>query len=317
LSSPLYNSAHKFRHPFGSRRFCHSYFFSPTPPIKPFLVCTTKPSRPIIHLHFNHLATMMLTPPPNDFLCPLSKTVMHEPVSTPSGVNYERTAIEGWLCELSYCPIHGTPLTAQSLQANTSLQWKIRNWQKKNSSTTAETTVSAQHLSLSTPGTKKSTTPLQRFICPLTREIMQDPVQSKTGYSFERVALLKWLSLRGNEDFLLPILSHFHVKTFRWRRNKFLAAGVTLAPMTEAIDAKQTSSTRKWSRSILWVQRSHWSYSQYDPQDAKEIAQTHGYPINTSGIYPLYKTFLMSFILHHSAPMGKCRVVRSKQLRSL
>jgi hypothetical protein len=174
--------------------FCHSHFFAPTPSIKPFLV--EKPQDQSTYLSI--LATMMVTPPPNDFLCPLSKTIMQEPVSTPSGVNYERAAIEGWLCELSYCPVHGTPLTAQSLQANTSLQWKIRYWQKKNS-TTAETTVSAQHLSLSTPdGTKKSTTPLQRFLCPLTGEIMQDPVLSKTGYSFERVTLLKWLSLRGN-----------------------------------------------------------------------------------------------------------------------
>jgi hypothetical protein len=159
---------------------------SPTIPPPPL---QTNPNLP-----FN-LVTMMLTPlPPNDFVCPLSKTVMQEPVSTPSGVNYERAAIEGWLCELSYCPVHGTPLTAQSLQANTALQWKIRYWQNKH--TTA--TVSLPHLSSAPSWTKTSTTPLQRFICPLTQQVMQDPVLSKTGYSFERAALLKWLHLQGN-----------------------------------------------------------------------------------------------------------------------
>lgn len=36
------------------------------------------------------------------------------------------------------------------------------------------------------------------FICPITQEIMQDPVMSRYGHSYEREAILKWL-IRHND----------------------------------------------------------------------------------------------------------------------
>jgi hypothetical protein len=135
----------------------------------------------------------IMTIAPNDFLCPLSKKVMQEPVSTPTGMNYERAPIEEWLRERAYCPVHGTPLRAESLKLNISLQWKIRYWQRQN-----ERMASAKNEEQVAPLNLTTSTPLQKFICPLTEEIMQDPVMSKTGYSFERAAILKWFMLRGN-----------------------------------------------------------------------------------------------------------------------
>lgn len=37
------------------------------------------------------------------------------------------------------------------------------------------------------------------FICPLTLEIMNQPLMSKHGFNFERSAILEWLS-RGNKN---------------------------------------------------------------------------------------------------------------------
>ena len=37
----------------------------------------------------------------------------------------------------------------------------------------------------------------ENFVCPLTLELMTDPLVSKHGHSFERTAVLKWLE-KGN-----------------------------------------------------------------------------------------------------------------------
>jgi hypothetical protein len=147
-------------------------------------------------------AETMTTLPPNDFVCPLSNKVMQDPVSTPYGTNFERAAIEGWLLKMPYCPVHRTPLTAAILEANTSLQWKIRFWQWRskadNEAVSAANEAEKQEKKASPSTSLTSTTPPQRFTCPLTNRIMTDPVLSKTGYSFERVALLQWFTERGN-----------------------------------------------------------------------------------------------------------------------
>jgi U-box domain len=37
----------------------------------------------------------------------------------------------------------------------------------------------------------------EAFICPLTLEVMIDPVMNRNGHSFERVAILTWLRKQG------------------------------------------------------------------------------------------------------------------------
>uniref|UniRef100_A0A7R9WYF8 U-box domain-containing protein n=1 Tax=Craspedostauros australis TaxID=1486917 RepID=A0A7R9WYF8_9STRA len=38
----------------------------------------------------------------------------------------------------------------------------------------------------------------ERFICPITQEIMVDPLVSKHGHNFERRAILQWLNDHAN-----------------------------------------------------------------------------------------------------------------------
>ncbi|XP_076946240.1 U-box domain-containing protein 44-like [Bidens hawaiensis] len=40
--------------------------------------------------------------------------------------------------------------------------------------------------------------PLQSFYCPITREVMVDPVETASGHTFERAAIVKWLADGGN-----------------------------------------------------------------------------------------------------------------------
>jgi U-box domain len=187
----------------------------------------------------------LIPPPPSDFVCPLSKQVMQDPVETPDGLNYERIAIEGWLRLIKSCPVNGTPLTVASLKANTSLQWKIRYWQWRNKAT-EEANDAEQQQEKASPSTSLTSTniPPQRFTCPLTNELMTDPVLSKTGYSFERVALLQWLVERGN---VCPVsgqdlpLSHvvtnatLHHEIQGWKKQQQQEAMSRLYPVVQPV----------------------------------------------------------------------------------
>jgi hypothetical protein len=125
-----------------------------------------------------------MTPPASDFFCPISRKIMTDPVVTIQGVSFQRDAILERLETHSTCPVTGTTLIASSLRTNTKLQWKIRYWKSKNDPVEhAEET--------------EEVAPLQRFLCPLTRTIMQDPVTIREGHAFERTALLKFIEKYG------------------------------------------------------------------------------------------------------------------------
>ena len=59
---------------------------------------------------------------PDAFECPISRDVMHDPVMSPSGNSYERTAIEGWLRNHSTSPKTRNPLSANQLTENRALR---------------------------------------------------------------------------------------------------------------------------------------------------------------------------------------------------
>ena len=39
--------------------------------------------------------------------------------------------------------------------------------------------------------------PLPSFVCPITRDVMRDPVILEDGHSYERDAITKWLSIKA------------------------------------------------------------------------------------------------------------------------
>ncbi|XP_027163774.1 U-box domain-containing protein 44-like [Coffea eugenioides] len=66
------------------------------------------------------------------FCCPITKEVMKDPVETPSGHTFERSAIEKWLAEKNFCPLTSTPLDTSMLRPNKTLRQSIEEWRDRN-----------------------------------------------------------------------------------------------------------------------------------------------------------------------------------------
>jgi U-box domain len=139
---------------------------------------------------------------PVEFVCPLTKQLMKEPVLSKYGHHFERSAILQHIDSgHPFCPVSGTPLRSSDLIPNNTLQWKIKCWAEGNGlETSAQTqdgaekdiattrSISADYVAVPAP------TPPTRFLCPLTRNLMNDPVMTKDGINFERDAIVKWLN---------------------------------------------------------------------------------------------------------------------------
>ncbi|KAL0379361.1 UNVERIFIED_CONTAM: U-box domain-containing protein 44 [Sesamum angustifolium] len=68
------------------------------------------------------------------FVCPITKEVMVDPVETPSGHTFERSAIMKWLLEADepVCPLTSTPLDTSMLRPNKTLRQSIEEWKERN-----------------------------------------------------------------------------------------------------------------------------------------------------------------------------------------
>ena len=116
------------------------------------------------------------------FICPITQETMDDPVDFIDGYTYERVAIMDWLSKESKSPftddemgIDQTPeevLTPNRALAN-AIQELPGNPEK-------------------VPGA---------FICPITQGIMDDPVDFIDGYTYERVAIMDWLSKESKSPF--------------------------------------------------------------------------------------------------------------------
>jgi hypothetical protein len=78
----------------------------------------------------NETAYEILAPVPAEFFCPLSFTVMDDPLMTRSGLSFERSAVLDWLDKKNecVCPITGGPLLPSMLVPNVPLRIRIRQW---------------------------------------------------------------------------------------------------------------------------------------------------------------------------------------------
>ena len=67
----------------------------------------------------------------SEFTCPITQSVMEDPVSTLDGQTYERAAIEAWLAKKRTSPLTGTPLESTKLIPNVALRNAIQRMQKE------------------------------------------------------------------------------------------------------------------------------------------------------------------------------------------
>jgi hypothetical protein len=70
---------------------------------------------------------------PDDFICPISLSVMKSPLMSKDGKNFERKAIIDWLARGNgSCPLTRQPLTPSCLVPNVNLKMNIRRWKRRN-----------------------------------------------------------------------------------------------------------------------------------------------------------------------------------------
>jgi hypothetical protein len=129
--------------------------------------------------------------PPSDFTCPITNKLMVDPVLSPQGINFERSAILKWTRDgNNLCPVTNAPLRLESLRTSTALQWKIKYFQMKDTTSFDEIEEQEQepndHVVIP-----------QNMMCPLTKKVMVDPVMTKYGHNYERAAIIKWIGMRG------------------------------------------------------------------------------------------------------------------------
>ncbi|KAG8050585.1 hypothetical protein GUJ93_ZPchr0009g981 [Zizania palustris] len=66
---------------------------------------------------------------PHQFVCPISLQPMQDPVTAPTGITYDRPAIERWLAAgHASCPVTGQPLSLADLTPNHTLRRLIEFW---------------------------------------------------------------------------------------------------------------------------------------------------------------------------------------------
>ena len=68
---------------------------------------------------------------PPELLCPITLTLMHDPVTTVDGMTYERYAIETWLQTHHTSPLTGEALPVKLLVPNTALRSQIQRYQER------------------------------------------------------------------------------------------------------------------------------------------------------------------------------------------
>lgn len=74
---------------------------------------------------------------PQYFLCPISLQIMKDPVTTATGITYDRSSIQRWLKESAtepVCPVTKQPLPSQHLTPNHTLRRLIQGWCVANAS---------------------------------------------------------------------------------------------------------------------------------------------------------------------------------------
>lgn len=153
--------------------------------------------------------------PPAQFVCPLSNQLMRHPVMDGSAVALEDDSSNN---STAVCYERSIVLKAFGAATtgawilNKELQWKIKYWVKKNyhgSFDAANAAIALERkptvykmvpqVSVKTilTTTLSTSSAPSHFYCPLSQQIMDDPVHSKNNptVSFERQELFKWLSV--------------------------------------------------------------------------------------------------------------------------
>jgi len=71
----------------------------------------------------------------NEYLCPISKDIMNEPIRTPYGHNFDKNELEKWLSVHNICPLTKQILYIKDCSVNETLKEEIKEFVKTNTKT--------------------------------------------------------------------------------------------------------------------------------------------------------------------------------------
>lgn len=168
---------------------------------------------------------------PEDFICPLTKKVMENPVQDIAGNNYEKEAILEYIKCNPKVPLKGVFLFPDHLMPNEELKKAIAKYKLSKNSTPALS--SSQLPPLGPVGMSAFQAPQKELpaskeimpsrsaqsilpksepnveiledaedeedplTCPITLEMMKEPVMASDGHTYERKAIIQWIQQHG------------------------------------------------------------------------------------------------------------------------
>ena len=154
---------------------------------------------------------------PYEYICLITSEIMQDPVVAADGYSYERAAIETWRKKNDTSPngkvnsfLTMRELDSTDLIPNLNLKKLITEFNERdNPSASASAGAGA-----GSESSKKSDP--HEYKCPITCELMQDPVVAADGHSYEKEAITRWLATKKSSPltrkeldntFLIPNLN--------------------------------------------------------------------------------------------------------------
>ena len=126
-----------------------------------------------------------------------SMEVMHDPVSTPDGHTFERSAVEQWIRVRGTNPVTRAPLTLDQLTPNRALRGAIEEFLLSNQQVRAQIERLQRQRQEAQRQVNGGRGGMQRYICGISLSIMFDPVTAADGRVYERKHIEMWIDHCG------------------------------------------------------------------------------------------------------------------------
>ena len=198
---------------------------------------------------------------PEELACSITLSgseAMIDPAIDALGNTYERSAIQRWLRDHNTSPLTGAVLPHKDLVPNHALWSTIENWEKKaHEECMAKAAAAAARAAAAEAAARRERRkaervaagvdehmpePPKRFTCPMTGEVMTDPVIDAAGNTYERANIEQWLQ----ENKTAPLTGANKLKSFieEWEEEQHEDCMAMARPLKKAKVA--------WPRATLW-----------------------------------------------------------------
>ena len=141
-----------------------------------------------------------LCSPNLNLICPLTRELITDPVKADDGYTYERAQIAQWLNNNSTSPMTRVRMTrnlSQDSQYNRKLQQAFNKEQNEQIHQCKELII---ELERNEPAIHEqlSNNPNYDLVCPITLNLIREPVRAEDGICYEKESIATWLSQHRN-----------------------------------------------------------------------------------------------------------------------